>query len=233
MSGQFLDLEAPDGNIPAYLVDPGGEPRPGVVILHEIFGVNDAMRDEAERWAAEGYIVLVPDLFHRQQEGAALDYTPEGRDIALQLWAGLDLAKAIRDAEAACDWLKTSSRCAGRVASVGFCLGGKLSVLAGNRFDANVAFYPVQLQTHRLEIDRLDSPIMLHVGTADPHIPYDVIDMLETTIGTRPQCAVKRYEGAEHAFYNGFRPAGFAPDAARTARASTSEFLAKHLRGVR
>jgi carboxymethylenebutenolidase len=226
----FVKIPAGAGEIPAWFSDPGGEARGGVVILHEIFGVNAAMRDEAERWAREGYVVLVPDLFHRIETGVALDYTPEDRKKAVALWEELDLEQALRDSRAAATWLRTSSRCAGKLAAIGFCLGGQLAVLAGNHFDAIVSFYPVRLQDHRAAIETLRQPALVHLGTDDIHIAPDVISMLQAEIGARSNGSVVLHKGAEHAFYNSFRSAGFAPEAAAAARASTATFLARHLR---
>jgi carboxymethylenebutenolidase len=225
----FVKIPTSDGDIPAFFYDPGGAARGGIVILHEIFGVNAAMCNEAERWAGEGYVVLVPDLFHRMETGVALDYTPEGRDKAVTLWDALDLDRAVRDAQAAKTWLRASPRCAGKVAGIGFCLGGQIAVLAGNDFDAVVSFYPVRLQDHRVEIDALERPVLIHLGSDDIHIAPEVITLLQEEIGARRNGDVLLHEGAEHAFYNSFRPAGFAPKAAATARAATAAFLASHL----
>jgi carboxymethylenebutenolidase len=161
------------------------------------------------------------------ETGVALNYSPEDRDKALSLWAALDLAQAVIDTQAVIAWLRESASCTGKIASMGFCLGGKIAVLAGNAFDANVAFYPVQLQDHEPEIDILQSPTQVHLGTEDTHVPPHVVAMLSAKIGSRQGSEVLVYEGAGHAFYNSYRAIGYAPDASKRAHDTTAKFLSE------
>jgi carboxymethylenebutenolidase len=214
-----------------HVADPGGPPRACVIILHEIFGVNAAMQAEAERWKTAGYLTLVPDLFHRLEPGISLNYTPEEREKAVALWQALDTDGAIADILATVDYVRHSPRCNGRVALMGFCLGGKLAVLAANavRLDAVVSFYPVQLQHHVDAVRAIVCPTQVHLGDADTHVPADTLQLLKTEFGAKPLAEFELYPGAGHAFYNEFRLFGYAPDAARQAQEKTADFLRRQL----
>jgi carboxymethylenebutenolidase len=109
----------------AYLAVPASGKGPGIVLLQEIFGVNNVMRDIADGYAAKGFTVICPDLFWRQEPGVQLtDQTEEGWARAFELYQGLDEAKAVEDAAAAMNYLRQHPACTGKVGAVGYCLGG-------------------------------------------------------------------------------------------------------------
>lgn len=229
-AGGMVEVAVDGGRMPAYLSGAEGR-RPGIVILHEIFGVNVAMRAEADELAAEGYVVSVPDLFHRLAPGTALAYTPEDRPTALALWQQLDaqLDQALADVAAAVEQLAASPACDGTVRLVGFCLGGKLALLAAARGvgDAASAFYPVQMHLHRQAFATIDCPVQVQLGDADTHIPREVVDLLAEEVARLDDGEMVIHPGAEHAFYNRFRPVGYAAAAAAEARQRLLGFLAR------
>jgi carboxymethylenebutenolidase len=209
----------------ATLVDPGSARRPGLLILHEIFGVNHAMQAEAQLWGQQGFLALVPDLFHRLEPDVELDYTPEGRAHGFSLWERLDESQALADARAAALWLRAHPRCNGTVAGLGFCLGGRLVVLIGDALDRLVSFYPVKLQEQRGACQVLRTPAMIQLGADDSHVPPEVIAMIEDDIGTKPQHRVIVHSQAGHGFYNAHRHPGYAPEPAARAFDQAKAFL--------
>ena len=124
------------GGVPAELTEPGGPGvRPGLVLVHEAFGIDDNMRAHAQRLARAGYVVLVPDLFSRGRRLSCLRAT----FAALRRGSG----PAFDDIEAARSWLAADERCTGRVGVVGFCMGGGFALLLAGRsgWDAAVVNY--------------------------------------------------------------------------------------------
>jgi carboxymethylenebutenolidase len=126
--GQMIMVKASDGSgeFAAYLSQPASGAGPGLVIAQEIFGVNANLREIADHYAEAGYIVLVPDLFWRQQPGVQLGYTPEDWQRAFQFFKGFDQDLGVDDLQATIDLLRARPGCTGEVGVMGFCLGGKL-----------------------------------------------------------------------------------------------------------
>jgi carboxymethylenebutenolidase len=207
--------------------------RPGIVILHEIFGANVAMRAEADQLAAEGFIVSVPDLFHRIAPGTALTYEDRDRPTALALWEQLDRDpdQVLDDISVAVDHLAAHPACDGNVVVVGFCLGGKLALLLGAKrpLTGIVSFYPVQMQVHRAAMQAIRCPVQVQLGETDTHVPGDVIDVIREDIAHGEQGEVIVHEGAGHGFYNPVRTIGFHAAAAADARRDMLTFIRQSL----
>lgn len=140
MTTRMMDIQAGDksGTFQGYLSLPASGSGPGLVIAQEIFGVNISMREVADYYAQEGYVVLVPDLFWRQEPGVQLGYT---RRLAtrLRFYQGFDEAKGVEDIQASLNALRAMAEVQGQPGVLGFCLGGKLAYLAACRTDASVS----------------------------------------------------------------------------------------------
>ena len=107
---------------------------PGVVVIPEIFGVNQVMRDLTDWVASEGFVALCPDLFWRQEPGIQItDQSEEEWARAFELFQGFDLEKGVQDLDATIETLRAAEGCSGKVGSVGFCLGGRLAYLTSTR----------------------------------------------------------------------------------------------------
>jgi carboxymethylenebutenolidase len=122
-------------------------------LAQEIFGVNATMREVADYYAEEGYVVLVPDLFWRQQPDVELGYTPQDWERAFGFYKGFDEALGVQDIQACLNALRQRPDVAdGKAGVLGFCLGGKLAYLAACRTDtdAAVGYYGVGIRTHPL-----------------------------------------------------------------------------------
>ena len=137
------------GQFDGYLSLPAGGIGPGIVVLQEIFGVNEFVRNVADWYAAHGFVALAPDLFWRQERGIELtDQKPEHWEKAFAFYQGLDEAKAVDDAAAAVEFLRRHPSCGGKVGAVGFCLGGNLAYLLAVRYrpDCAVGYYGVSIE---------------------------------------------------------------------------------------
>jgi len=230
MSGQEITIKSKDGSdFMGYLALPEGGSGPGIVVIQEIFGVNDVMRGITDAWAAEGYVALCPDLFWRQEPGIQIsDKTEEEWARAFELFNGFDLDKGVDDLDATIEHLRGLDACTGKVGSVGFCLGGRLAFLTATRtdVDAAVGYYGVMLQEHTGEA--LKAPVMLHIPTEDGFVPKDVQAAVHAALDGNAMATLYDYEGNDHAFA---RMGGEHYDeaAAALAKQRSVDFFAKHL----
>ena len=204
-SSQDIRIQAADGSgsFGAYLALPRGGTGPGLVLAQEIFGVNKTMRDVADYYAEEGYVVLVPDLFWRQEPDVQLGYSPEDWQRAFALYQGFDEALGMQDMQAAITALRQRPEVpGGKVGVLGFCLGGKLAYLAACRTDADVAvgYYGVGIDAALDEADRIRCKLALHVAELDGFCPPEARDRIVQILSGRPNVEVHVYPGVDHAF---------------------------------
>lgn len=228
LESAWIEIDLPDGTMDAYLVRPSGGSGPGIVMLQEIFGVNEAMRAKAGEFAAAGYVVLVPDVFWRLQPRVDLGYAEEDREKAFGFMQRLDWPKAIGDIAAAYEALKGIDGVAGAPAFVGYCLGGKLAVLAGAKVgdaSAVVSFYGVRLDENIEQIKAMPCPVSIHVGDNDAHIPMATVDALKAALDAEDGVEISVYPGAQHGFFNKLRADVYDAEASKKAWAKAMEVL--------
>ena len=220
--GAVVRLTADDGHVlDAYRAAPDGEPRAGLVLVQEIFGVNDHIRGVCDGFAADGYLVLAPALFDRKAQGTELGYSGETVEEGRALRADIGWEGPVQDIKAAADALEGAAK----IGVVGYCWGGSLAWLAACRlsFDAAVGYYGGQIIQFVGETPAC--PTMLHFGTEDAGIPMADVDEIKAT---HPDVTVHVYRGAGHGF-NCDQRADHHPDAAALARDRTLAHFARHL----
>jgi len=213
-------LTAADGHsFDAYEVRPDGAAS-AIVVIQEIFGVNEHIRSVVDRYAAFGYHAIAPALFDRVEPGVELDYDQDGmtqgRAMAGQIkWepAMLDLAATVAHVTAT-----------GPVGAVGYCFGGSLAWLCADELPvaAAVGYYGGQI--HSLNDRDPAAPIMLHFGELDGGIPLDQVDEIAKA---HPDVDVYVYEGAQHGFSCDAR-GSFHPLSAAIALGRTLDFFVSH-----
>lgn len=219
--GRTVRLKAADGHeFDAYRADPGGFAKGGIVLVQEIFGVNDHVRDVADKYAAVGYAVLAPALFDRITPGVALGYTEETTAEGRALRAELGWEAPLKDIQAAAESLRE----AGKVAVVGFCWGGSLAWLAACRLDvdAAVCYYGAQIKDFAHEQPRC--PVVMHFGESDRLIAPEAVAAIAAA---HPEFPVFTYP-AGHGF-NCDRRADYDAASARLAWERSLAFLRKHI----
>lgn len=204
---------------------PGDHAAPAILVVHEWWGLNAQIRRLARRLAQQGYVAIVPDLYHGQVAGSA-----EG---AHELMRGLDDERTAADIDGALAWLRAQPRTRGsRIGAIGFCMGGGIALQTALRSDALAAvvmFYGSP-ETDAARIAKLSAPLMGHFGGTDRGIPTERVAAFEKALkeaGKNAQIFV--YPGAGHAFANDERDS-FHPDASRQAWARTMDFLQKQLK---
>ncbi len=201
--GEYISIAARDGGtFTAYLAKPTTGSGPGMVVIQEIFGINEYVRRTADRFAEEGYVVLAPDLFWRIEPGIDLGYTPEDYQRAFELFGAFDVDMGIDDIAATIDALRSRDDQVGRVGCVGFCLGGKLAYLTAARTDVDcaVSYYGVGMDAHADEAARVEVPIVFHMAELDSYAPAEQRDALMTAFEGIPNATFHVYQGQNHAF---------------------------------
>jgi carboxymethylenebutenolidase len=221
------------GEFDAYLALPAGGYGPGIVVLQEIFGVNDNVRSVADAYAAHGFVAIAPDLFWRMEPGVQLTDKGDDWQKAIAYYQRLDEAKAVEDAAATLDFLKRHTACSGRAGAVGFCLGGNLAYLLSVRYkpDCAVGYYGVGIEKSLNEATNLTSPLMLHIAGDDKFCPPEAQRQIHNTLDGNPLVTLHDYPNEGHAFgRNGGEH--YSPAAAELANLRTLEFFVNHLAGA-
>ncbi len=221
------------GEFDAYLALPAGGYGPGVLVIQEIFGVNDYIRSVADWYAAHGFVALAPDLFWRMQRGVQLTDKGDDWNKAIAFYQGIDEAKAVEDSAAALDFLKRHTACSGRAGAVGFCMGGNLAYLLSTRFkpDCAVGYYGVSIEKSLAEAKNLTTPLMLHIAGDDKFCPPEAQREIHNALDSNPLVTIHDYPGLGHAFgRNGGEHYDAA--AAELANLRTLEFFVNHLAGA-
>jgi len=202
MSGSEITIQAIDGGeFMGYLATPESGRGPGVVVIQEIFGVNDVMRGITDSFAEAGYVTLCPDLFWRLEPGIVLsDQSEQEWARAFELFNGFDLDKGVSDLEATISALGALDGCTGKVGAVGFCLGGRLAYLTATRtdVDAAVGYYGVMLTEHLGE--EIKAPLILHMPSEDEYAPKEQQDQIKAALDGNDRVTIYSYEGQDHAF---------------------------------
>ncbi|WP_339439557.1 dienelactone hydrolase family protein [Pseudomonas sp. EA_15y_Pfl1_P104] len=205
MKGQYVSVPVASGShFQAYLATSVDGCGPGVVLCQEIFGVNQAMREVADLLAEEGYTVLVPDLYWRQEPGVELGYTEADFGRAYELYQGFDEALGIDDVRASLNALETLPQCKpGDLGVVGYCLGGKLAYLAACRLPevaCAVGYYGVGIENALSEAEGLQGRLVLHMAEQDQFCPAEARSAIQKVLHDKPGVELYVYPGVDHAF---------------------------------
>jgi carboxymethylenebutenolidase len=226
-------VPSPDGGgtFAAHVTVPDAGSGPGVVVLHEIFGVNDYVTSACRRLAELGYVAMAPDLFWRIAPGLALAHDEEGLTAAMANVARFDADAAVGDAAAAVEHLRGLPEVRGGVGVLGFCLGGTLAYLvaAAAAPDAAVSYYGSGVPAALDQADDIRCPLLVHFGGDDPYIPREQIEAARQALAHRPGVTFVVHEDAGHAFDNHEAEVFHDPEAAATAWRQTAEFLGEAL----
>jgi carboxymethylenebutenolidase len=225
--GQFTDLRSSDGfSFPAYIAQPAGKARGGIVVLQEIFGLNSHIRSVADGYANDGYFVVAPATFHRVKPGVEIGYTDDDMKAGSALKAaveGLPAPGVMPDIQAAIDHAAQ----AGKVGIVGYCWGGLLtwrSACTLTGLAAAAPYYGGGVTTPAEIARKPKCPVMAHFGDQDHWIPLESVEAFKKA---HPEVEVHVYH-ANHGF-NCDQRASYNAEAAKLARERTLAFFRKHV----
>ncbi|WP_428539936.1 dienelactone hydrolase family protein [Rhodopila sp.] len=200
-----ITIQATDGSggFTAYVVEPKAKPAGAVVVIQEIFGVNQAMRDTCA-WVADlGFIAVCPDLFWRIQP--AIDITDKSDaewNQAFELFQKFDQAKGIDDLKASVAASRGLPGANGKVATIGYCLGGRLAFMMAQQSDAdaNISYYGVGLDELVPDLPKVTKPLLVHVADKDEFFPAEGRAAVIKAIEGHKHAVGHVYPGANHAF---------------------------------
>lgn len=229
--GETTSVTAAGGSFNAYVARPAAAKAPAVVVIQEIFGVNQVMRDLTDAYAAAGYLAICPDLFWRIEPGVDITDKSEAEwKRAFELFNAFDVDQGVKDLGATIAHARGDRTCSGPVGSVGYCLGGLLAFLTATRtdVDAAVGYYGVGIDQRLREADTLVTPLLLHIAEDDQFVPKPAQTRILEALKNRSNAEIFTYPGRDHAFA---RPGGEHYDAVDAARAEsrTLSFFRGHL----
>ena len=184
-------------SVSGYIAEPSGDAKGGLIVIQEWWGLNDDIKGIADRYAAEGFVAFAPDIYH----GDMSTEPDEARKLAM----ALDRDIAGRELDAAIEHLKAEHGVA-KVGSVGYCMGGSLTLSTATRptstVDAIHAYYGAPRLTPD-EIASISVPVMGSYGSEDQGIPAELVNEFQQALdGQGTPNDIKIYEGAAHSFFN-------------------------------
>jgi carboxymethylenebutenolidase len=201
-----------------YFARPADARGAAILVLSDMFGLNEPIRAVADFYASRGHAALVPNLFWRSDIPGAISYDDAEHTKAWERLKALDLDVVSADVRTAVGWLRAQAFGNGKVAAVGFCGGGRFAFLAAVRcgVDGAAALYGLGISQHVGEIANARGPIQLHYGQKDRHIPPEEIAAVSAGVRGRSNVEVLLYPEAGHSFANPVRPT-YDPEAAKLA----------------
>lgn len=230
LRGSGITYAAGEGEASGYIVEPapaaGERVRPGLIIIHEWWGLNDHIRETADRFADQGYVVLAPDLYRGRSTADPTE--------AHELMRGLPEDRAIGDLKAA--WAQLAARSdvdATRIGVAGWCMGGgyALALAAEEPRLAAVNINYGRLIVDRSELSGIQAPVLGIFGAEDRGIPVADVQAFERTMKELGKSVeIKIYEGAGHAFMNPGNQEGYRPELSEDAWRRIDQFLRTRLR---
>lgn len=229
--GKMISVAATDGHeFDAYVSGAAGAPV--VLLFPAIFGLEERVLAMADRWAAEGYVVAVPDFLSRAEGRGVIERGEEGMKRAFARWNQIDTLRAIEDSGALLASLKREGHSTERFGALGYCAGGEMVWLAAARLGAavGVGFHPSRLTRHLAEADKITGTVSFHFGGHDRAVPLTEVAEVQAALAENPRSETHVYGGAQHGFTFTDLPS-YHPMAEQASRERALELLRSVLAG--
>lgn len=237
MQTNWVELDVTGEKMPCFVAEPGGAPRGGVIVIQEIFGVNADMQRIGELVASDGYLAVVPALFHRTDPQFEASHDEAGFAKGRAASSAIDGQQLVADLTAASDYLYERLGADARVATWGFCFGGSIAYMSATLpfVDAAVSFYGAQIaqspgpnRPALVELTpQIHAPLLLAFGGRDPYIPPEDVETIREALDEHHKSFdLLVYAGEDHGF---FREGPTGSQGAAQAWARVQAFLASHL----
>ena len=228
---EYITISTEAGSFRADLARPGIAPAPAVVVLHEVFGVNSDLRETCDALAASGFIALCPDLFWRQTPGVDLSVTSEADwNTGLALYLAYDRDAGVADVVETMKAAGDLDGATGKVAVMGYCLGGLMAFLtaARSKVDAAVAYHGGDTEKYLSEASAITAPMLMHLADEDEFISKTAQADIKAALAHKSNVQIYSYPGCNHAFSR-HGGAHYNAEAASLANSRTWEFLKAQL----
>jgi carboxymethylenebutenolidase len=194
------------------------EKAPGIVVLQEWWGVNEQIQNVAKQWAQQGLVAIVPDLYHGK--------LAKNADEAGAMMKALDFTKAVQEIAGAVSFLKSHPACTGKVAVMGYCMGGALTFASAVEIRGLACAVPFYGLPGEKTWSKIEVPIQAHFAKHDDWATVSGATKIKEAVKTPMELHV--YD-AKHAFCNENRPEVYHPEAAKLAWERTVAFVRKHV----
>src|SRR5579862_8346197 len=227
-----ITIAGHDGTFGAYIARPQLAPAPAVVVLHEVFGVNADIREKCEELSEQGFIGVAPELYWRQETGVDLSVRSEPDwQHGLRLNQAYDRDAGAKDVKDTADTVAKLPECTGKVAVLGYCIGGLMTFLTSARYgvDAAVAYHGGDTEKYLGEAGGIRAPMLMHLGEEDEFISKSAQAEIKAALANKPNVTIYSYPSQWHAFTR-INGAHYNAEAAALANTRTGEFLNQKLR---
>jgi carboxymethylenebutenolidase len=199
----YIKINSRDGQFGAYVARPNAPVAPCVVVLHEIFGINNDMRQSCKELAEHGFLAVCPDLFWRESPGLELNSWSDAEwKKGLELYAAYDFSIGVGDVEDVVQAVRFQPGSNGKVGVMGFCLGGLVTFLTAARseVDAAVEYYGGGTERYLAEAHAVEAPFLIHLGEEDEYISKLAQREIEEGFAHMSNVRIVTYPGCSHAF---------------------------------
>ena len=221
MPERDINYTTRDGeNFTGYMAEPeGGGKAPGILLITAIFGIDDEMKELTDAWAADGFIVSVPDIFWRVMPGPTADM-----EKAFARYEAFDAEQGYKDVEDMMGDLRAHPRCNGKIGVLGFCFGGRYAQYAAALLgaDAAGAFHGTLIDRELSPMPPADCPVSFHFGAEDPVVPVDVVDQIGAAYANHSNAQIVAHDGCGHNFSMPYKD-GYHAGVAATSRQAVLE----------
>jgi carboxymethylenebutenolidase len=198
-----ITISGRDGAFDAYIARPKALPAPAIVVLQELFGVNADIRQTCDELAEQGYVAVAPDLFWRQEPGVDLNVISDADwQHGLRLYQAYDRDAGVSDVKDTLDAATELPDCTGKVAVLGYCLGGLMTFLTAVRYspDAAVAYHGGDTEKYLGEVENLHTPLLMHLAGEDEFMSKAAQAQIKEALADKPNTTIHSYPGQNHAF---------------------------------
>jgi carboxymethylenebutenolidase len=236
MSNSLIELHA-DGVMPAYVAKPDAKPRGCVIVIQEIFGISQPMKNAADLLAAEGYLAIVPAMFHRVDPNFTAEYDDAGKQAGVAAMMKTTIADVTADLSACAAYLHEQAGDDIKIGVWGFCFGGSMAYLAATLpfVDASVSFYGGAIAASYIPgmpplielTEQIRVPMLLAFGALDAGIPVESVERIRAELTEAGKTFdLQLYPDADHGF---FRPGPTSSSAAADVWTRVKAFLADNV----
>jgi carboxymethylenebutenolidase len=226
-----ISIRTGAGTFNAYVAYPAADPAPAVVVLHEVFGVNDDIRQTCDTLASQGFIAVAPELFWRQEHDVDLSVTSEADwQKGLALYTAYNRDEGVEDVAATVAAARVLRGSTGKVGVMGYCLGGLMTFLTAARgsVDAAIAFHGGDTESYLGEASAVTAPFLMHLAEEDEYISKAAQAAIKAAFAGMSNVTIYSYPGCSHAFSR-HGGAHYDAAAADAANGRTWAFLKTHL----
>lgn len=228
---ETVKIKSADGKeFSGFLARPEKGTGPGIILIQEIFGVNSHIRDVADLYAREGFVVLAPDVFWRIDPGIELGYGEKDMVKGMALYQKSDFTQIVSDLSDAIVTLHNLPGVADKVGVVGYCMGGNLAyrLAAQGKVDAAVSYYGGGIDQVLDQANGVKCPLLMHFAEADDHIPPSSVEKIKKAFEGNKNVTIYTYPGVHHGF-NCDQRASYDRKSAMLAYSRSAAFFHKYL----